>query len=285
MKEKKWYDIRMIKEVSNMEEIVEVLGLRTQKKGSAVWMECPNPDHHDLHLTNARIYDGPKGEIFVCYACQIHTKAKLKQYHVSAPDVIGLVQLVKGYTMEQALRFLSEYYGGSGDAFLKDSEYDQTLAQERKRIKEALPSKDVLALIGFESVPVYEVLGIYPWWMEKDLQLKKGQYLEYVEDDPEPYLVLKQMVDSNPIMTMMREEQDGFQDILKQKVMEKKQDYERLKSSKDLSLVRRELGNPLYAGICDYAANTLGEYLIENGVKEQKSHAQNMFGKVKVGAF
>lgn len=198
----------IIKEVADMESVVDYLGLETQKRGSKISFLCPA--HNDTHFGSCYIMgnDGYK-----CYACGHHG------------DAIELVQLVRNCGFEEACNLLAEAFGIS---FTKN--------KKENRPKKRLLSNDKLSLIGLGSDPAAERVyaDLYAFAEGTNVKIKdKKKYRMRWEPafapEIEPDLNLLQvLVCRNPLQTLLDENEMAYRDLIYRKAIEAAQNYRQM---------------------------------------------------------
>lgn len=62
------YDLRKLGENADINIVAEYLGMKTYKKGSNIFVHCPNPEHNDVHPTNC--FFKPRDTRMYCAVCQ-----------------------------------------------------------------------------------------------------------------------------------------------------------------------------------------------------------------------
>lgn len=203
-----------LKEVADVETIVECLGMETQRVGRRISILCP--DHNDRHFKSCYLTDNG----YRCFACG------------KSGDVIQLVQSVKQCSFIDACMYIAEIYGIQID----------TNSQEERPYKKILNGNS-LALIGLprdkgaERVYV-DLYPVDPIDMEDELGSEFRLRWEPVIDandssecpvgdtyKPSGYYVLQKLVCKNPLQTLLEEDETAYNDLICRKAVEAASKY------------------------------------------------------------
>lgn len=198
----------VIKDVADMESVVDYLGLETQKRGSKVSFLCPA--HEDTHFGSCYIMgnDGYK-----CYACGHHG------------DAIELVQRIRNCSFDTACDLLGEAFGVS-------------FSKEKKKAKPSkrLLSEQKLQLIGLgresNSEKVFADLYAFADGAHiavKDSKKYRIRWEPAFDVDNECDLnVLQVVVCKNPLQTLLDENEIAYKDLIYRKSIEAADRYRRM---------------------------------------------------------
>lgn len=197
-----------IKDVADMESVVDYLGLETQRRGSKVSFLCPA--HEDTHFGSCYIMgnDGYK-----CYACGHHG------------DAIELVQLVRNCSFDTACDLLGEAFGIS-------------FSKEKKKMKPSkkLLSEEKLKLIGLgresNTEKVYADLYAFPDHAHiaiKDSKKYRVRWEPAFDAENEYDLnILQVVVCKNPLQMLLDENENAYKDLIYRKAIEAADKYRRM---------------------------------------------------------
>jgi hypothetical protein len=192
----------LLKEVININDVVNALGLPTQKKGSKISFLCPH--HNDKHFGSCYIMKNN----YYCYACN------------TGGDAIKLVQTVMNYGFEEALEFIADIYGGK-----EHFEVEKTSEiKEKTAIKKAIFNSENCNLVNLKNEPIYNIVAIY-YDEEKMPERKPNLVYEHISldyGDSTGYTIVKEKVIPNPLMQLYTQDRELYNYIVNNAIIKQK---------------------------------------------------------------
>ena len=193
------YELSRILDNASSQEVCEALGVEMEQKGSKISILCPC--HEDTHFGNCFLT--PKG--FHCFACN------------EKGSLYDLVMKTMKCSFRSAVKFVANTCGGE-NKYRKDifCSLESGLAPLSRKEK---------ALLGFLqeegcSNRVYRVIAYVPsgtWELQKDEKI--------LDEFPEGeecvwYSIIGKLADPNPLMTLMREDEKSYTELVRNKSAE-----------------------------------------------------------------
>lgn len=225
---RKRYDLERLLLDADMATVAKEIGIKLQDEQKTYsnpkyrGILCPNPEHQDKNFGNCVI---KSNNTYVCFACG------------DSGNVIHMVQQFCECSFWDAMGIIADICGGR-EAYL-------TFFSDKKDHRKLL-SKNDQERIGIYNCPVYGAVR-----SDTDYHSKipgETACLEYWTDDEEPVYLLQKCLEKNPLMKLLNEEPEVYQELVIAKALETMERYRKL--------------------IKDFSSRTNSQYLIPDCKKE-----------------
>lgn len=209
----------------NILDVIDDLGLETQRHGNRISILCPC--HPDRHFGSCFVTKN-MGQ-FYCFSCHAHGNA------------IDLVKEVENVDFLTAARRVASICGGESGYYLDDTQDDKHTRLPKEILKE-IELSDVQNVYGYTDALTED--EVYSLRMD-GIDIGRNWDYDFGDDDTGMYL-MKESIAKKPLQELIDDDPEMFDCLVYNKAVEMFESYKNLQSiAKGNSLFLRVIGDKL----------------------------------------